>query len=165
MNMEQDLQVRASDVDRHMVVMGATGTGRCEILEQIAEMRGITVEELLASEKPSPEALSEREQRKNAARAKDQARSKAVREAYWDNTENKRSEFGNLYDCVLEAAGYTSFELVTESKVKALLLALPNSIVGQGITWGFGDSVVRDDLHEFCRDNKQIVLQAIALCE
>lgn len=157
-------QPLAKDVERHMLTMGATGHGESQMLQQIADMRGITVEELLASEKPSPDAAAKEAQRRKDEELKFDKRSRAVREAYWEHTDDKSSEFSNFYDCILQAAGYVDFEQVTLEKVKALFMAIPHGLVAEGINWGFGDSVVRDNLHSFCEENKDDVLKAIATC-
>lgn len=79
------------------------------------------------------------------------ARDKAVREAYWSNSD--MYEFHNIHDACRE---YLDIDL-TDAQMKAVFMAMPEYIVGSGLQHGFTDSVVRDDIGEYVRENAESI--------
>jgi hypothetical protein len=53
----------------------------------------------------------------------------------------------------------------TDEQVKALFMILPKHIIGEGISWGFNDTVVGDNTYEFVQDNEEEVRKALGLPE
>ena len=78
-------------------------------------------------------------------------RDKAVREAYWSNSD--MYEFHNIHDSCRENLDID----LTDAQMKAVFMAMPEDIIGSGLQHGFTDSVVRDDIGEYVRENADFI--------
>ena len=94
---------------------------------------------------------------KETAQAEDQ-RLKAVREAFWNNTPDGSHDLKQLR-IILVASDIV--EDPSAEQIKAFFMLLPADIFGSALSWGFGDTEVRERTFEFVERNKQAVLQAI----
>lgn len=143
----------------HTFIIGTHMRGKSANLEGEAERLGISYDEMLKRMEPTPEQHEAvrmcREQRKH----KEAARLSAVREAFWAGTDDNDSEFDNLHDALISAK---IVEEPTPTHVKALFMMLPDTIIGQGIAWGFNDTEVRESIHRFVGENREAVAQRVA---
>ncbi|MFY1903644.1 hypothetical protein ACOTBZ_28565 [Achromobacter xylosoxidans] len=48
------------------------------------------------------------------------------------------------------------------AQLKAVFMMLPATIVGTGLSWGFDDTEVGDDIHRFIDDNREAVVAQLA---
>ncbi|AYG48347.1 hypothetical protein DV532_29320 (plasmid) [Pseudomonas sp. Leaf58] len=86
-------------------------------------------------------------------------RQQAVREAYWANTPSESSDLWPVSDALSEVLGQGD---VSSEQIKAVILILPDKIFAQAMTWGFCDTEVRDQVHEFIAANQEQVISATA---
>ncbi len=83
----------------------------------------------------------------------------AVREAYWNSTPEDSFDLDALHDALLDIEG---LESPSRDQQKALFMMLPEAIIGSGISWGFRDTEVRDEIHGFVAKNMEAVVKRIA---
>lgn len=69
----------------------------------------------------------------------------AVRNAFWNASPEGVA--------TLEELLWTVMDKPTLAQQKNVFFMLPVHILGQGIAWGFSDSVVRDEILEYLQDN------------
>jgi hypothetical protein len=86
-------------------------------------------------------------------------RQQAVREAYWANTPSDSSDLWPVSDALSEVLGQGD---ASSEQLKAVFLMLPDKIFALAMVWGFSDTEVRDQVHEFIAANQGSVLSAIA---
>jgi hypothetical protein len=91
-------------------------------------------------------------------------RKNAVLEAYWSATEDSshgpyKEDLQWLYEYLIR---FCEIEKPTLEQQKALLFMLPLELIGSGISWGFRDSAVRDNLRDFVEENAASVKETIA---
>lgn len=88
-------------------------------------------------------------------------RLEAVCDAYFAHSEE--DDFGRVHDALYEAV-FQDFETgPTFEQIKVFVKLLPENIVGKAISWGFSDTEVGDEVFEFARDNKELVLEKLGL--
>jgi len=142
----------------HIAVIGTSTRGRSRLLEQQAESLGISYDELLKKLEPTDEQkermMVEQDRRKQA----DANRLKAVAEAYWAATSPDDSELDVLHDALLEVEG---LESPSREQQRALFVMLPATIVGSGISWGFSDTEVRENIYAFVVENLDAVSERV----
>lgn len=140
----------SDNVNYHNVIFGSTGKGRSFIIEQYAKEHNISYEEAEKHFQPSKEELEQRKAAQEQAKRKEEDRLLKVKEAYWEAYSDKESEFYDFHDAI---TFNMTIEKATQEQVKELFLMIPSEIFGLGIHYGFSDTEVRDNLHEFVRDN------------
>jgi hypothetical protein len=84
----------------------------------------------------------------------------AVREAYWQHSDINGVDFIHLYNALAESG---LADQPTDAQVRALFMALPASILGQGIAWGFCDTEVRDSVVTFVTENRLQLARALGI--
>jgi hypothetical protein len=77
--------------------------------------------------------------------------------------ENESGVFDVLHDAIVDELPE---KLVTDAKlmdirIKSLFAELPFEIITDGIVNGFGDTCVRENIHEFIRSNKERILELL----
>lgn len=88
---------------------------------------------------------------------------KALRETYWQHTPEGSDDSHRLLD-VLEEHDLTKG--ISHYQLKAFFMRLPHNLFALAVNWGMGDSVFRDELHEFVEDNKTMIRAALlAACD
>ncbi|RMW17481.1 hypothetical protein [Pseudomonas syringae group genomosp. 7] len=142
---------------QHTMIIGG-GKGRSLILEAEAKKRGITVEELEALTGPTDEEKEQIRLQNELTEARDAKRLLSVCQAYWDHTSPSSGERDEFHDTLI-AWGFTNHP--SEEQQKALLFMLPQHIVGHGIAWGFEDTDVRSQIHDFISENKEAIAVAL----
>jgi|GEM_PF-2276063 len=146
-------------LENHTLVLGTTGRGRSYRLMEEAKRLGITYDELIKRLEPSEEEKAARQAREDALRKRELARLDAMREVYWAATAVDDSL--DDFDWSEVLAEHVGIELATPQQQKALFFMLPADIVGNGISWGFSDTEVRDSIWRFVEENKAEVAAAI----
>lgn len=139
-----DIFLSPKEVVWHTLVFGTTGVGRSGLLPQADVDQEFSKEQLVPH---YPFKRNETVRENNTLSARD----KAVREAYWTNSD--MYEFHNIHDSCRE---YLDLDL-TDAQVKAIFMAMPEDIIGSGLQHGFTDSVVRDDIGEYVRENADFI--------
>lgn len=151
------INIAGPEAAKHLLVLGTTRRGRSSLIEADAARRGLSYDEAEKDWMPTEaERLSEVE-REKAAQAKKDARTAAVRDAYWAATTLAEGEFASLYDVLA-----TECERVpTDDHVRRLYNMLPAEVIGEGVKWGFTDTVVGDSIFVFVRENKADVMAQV----
>lgn len=85
----------------------------------------------------------------------------AIKDAYWNNMKNDEdlsAIYDTLYDFIYSDIDYKDFEkLVSDNElIKKVFYSLPQYIIGKGISWGFCDTEVKDEIYIHIRDNKDL---------
>lgn len=151
-----DIAITLNDADgaAHTLVLGSTRRGRSSLIEAEAVRRGVSYEEAEKAFLPTEAEKEAAAEREKAAQAKRDVRIAAVREAYWTAIDPAAGEFSSLHDvlavvCEREPTG---------DHVHRLFNMLPAELIGEGVKWGFTDTVVGDSIFEFVRENKAAVV-------
>jgi len=88
---------------------------------------------------------------------------KALRETYWQHTPKGSDDSHCLLDALAE---HGLAEGISHHQLKAFFMRLPHNLFALAVNWGMGDSVFRDELHEFVEDNKMTIKAALlAACD
>lgn len=153
----QDIFVSDSELKSHVFMIGRTVRGRSSVIEAEANRRGISYDGAEKASSPAEEERQAAELREDAARAKRDQRLAAVRDAYWAATDPNSSEFDGLHDVLNVVCGSNP----TDEQVHKLYNMLPAEVIGEGVKWGFTDTVVRDAIHEFVSENKADVIATV----
>lgn len=77
----------------------------------------------------------------------------AVKDAYWKKAleiDPNLYEFCSIYDSLVE---YLNIDEPTDEQLKIVFNMLDRHTIGQGISWGFSDTEVRDNIYVFIKDN------------
>lgn len=142
----------------HSLVIGTSGQGKSALLQAEARRLGITYEELLQRLEPSEEQKEQRMRQEKEDSAENQ-RLTAVREAFWHNTPEGHHDLSQLHDVLVVS---DIVEEPTAAQIKAFFMMLPADIIGSALSWGFGDTEVRERTYEFVEQNKQAVIEAVS---
>lgn len=78
-------------------------------------------------------------------------RLQAVREAYWNNTD----EDDHNTDVFHDALTNIGLNEPTPAHQKSLFMLIPETILGQGISWSFSDTEVRHAIYEIAEENAE----------
>jgi len=143
----------------HIMILGSSGKGRSRMLEAEANRLGISYEELERRLEPTPEQKEKARMRQEERDRHEAQRLDAVRLAYWDNTDRSDSDLHVLSDA-LSVAEIVRAPSIDQQRI--LFMMLPANIFGQGVAWGFSDTEVRDQIHEFVAENRETVTQAVS---
>lgn len=131
------------DLSAHFLIVGTSGRGKSSF----------------GDTEPTEEQRRASAERKAQAERKRQARLTAVCEAYWAGTDPDSAEFSSMADSLLDVFSIS----VTREQLKALLLVLPEELVGQGIAWGFDDTEVRDAIYDYVKRSHEKVRTALGI--
>lgn len=132
----------------NVAVIGTSGKGKSRLLEVIATQNGITVEEAERLHATHSNDDTQGEFSKEEEKIQE-IRLKNVRDAYWSSTPEEASDFYCMSDSCVE---FLDIE-PTREQLKIIFDSLPSQIIGEGIKWGFSDSVVRDNIYVFIQEN------------
>lgn len=146
-----------TDDGRHIMMMGSSGKGKSRLLQQYAQQEGISYEEAERRCQPTKEELERRRNETEESRVKDAKRLQAVRDAYWSATDADSNEFSSMHDACTQFLGRE----LSHDQLKRVFDYLPGEIIGSGIKWGFDDTVVRDNIYEYIRDNAEAIIKCI----
>ncbi len=80
----------------------------------------------------------------------------AIRDAYWDASDE--DEFYDIHDSISELLGVEP----SKEQLKRVFDSLPVDIIGSGIQWGFNDTVVRDSVYCYIRDNAGAIKEQLS---
>lgn len=147
-----------SDAVQHVFIVGSSGKGRSRRLEAEAERLGISLEELERRLEPSEEQKATHRQAAESARQRDAVRLQAVRDAWWAASVGMPNELNELHDVL---SVQCECENPTDAQLKAVFDLLPAECIGDIISWGLGDTEVRDQVWVFATENADIVRAAI----
>jgi hypothetical protein len=77
----------------------------------------------------------------------------------------ENNNFDSLHDVIVNFFESLSDMPEDQQEVvyEKLLMNLPDTVLGDMYSWGFSDTVVRDNLYEFIEDNKEEVSTLIGL--
>lgn len=138
----------------HTLFIGGTGRGRSALIEAHAKRQGISYDEAEKSWLLSDVQLQAEADRERLAQVKRDQRTAAVREAYWSATDAESGEFDALYDVLNDVCERDP----TDGQVRKLFDMLPADVIGEGVKYGFTDTVVGDAIHVFVQENKHEVV-------
>lgn len=80
----------------------------------------------------------------------------AVKEAYWNNIDKSESDvISDMISYILE------LQEVSLETVRVVFMLLPATIVGKGISFGFDDTEVRDNIYEYVEKHKEGILKEL----
>ena len=153
-----EVSLSEEDLRCHTLVLGTTGSGKSQLLESEAIRQGGSVSELIQRVEQSPEQKEREKMQQDQRREKKASRLDAVREAYWADSDSADSDLDNLHDALLSIEGITD---PTKEQMKIFFMMLPESIIGQGIAWGFEDTEVREDIYRFVEENREAITQKL----
>lgn len=138
----------------HSLFIGSSGRGRSMLIATDASRRGISYEEAEKGWLPTEAEKQAEADREQVEQIKHDRRTAAVRDAYWMSTDPESGEFASLHD----ALNYICERDPSDEQVRRLFNMLPSEVIGDGVKWGFTDTVVGDAIHEFVRENKSNVM-------
>ena len=143
----------------HAMLIGTSGAGKSRLIEHLSAQAAAAGQTFQYVEiKPTEEDRRAQVEREKMEQEKRALRLKAVRDAYWDDTDPDSAEWACLHDSLTEIGIADS----TVSQCRILFDLLPRNIIGQGISWRFSDTSVGDDIFEFARENRDLIHAAIA---
>lgn len=96
-----------------------------------------------------------------AEKEREAKRLDAVREAYWQAS--NEDDFDRLHDALVSTVMQDSANEPTTEQIKALFMMLPAQIIGLGISWGFSDTEVGDDIYTFIEENRESVIERLGI--
>jgi hypothetical protein len=146
--------ISKEQMNMHNIIFGQVGSGKSMILQRYADENNISYEEAEKMSQPSAEEVQRAEKEKTENQLNDEKRLLATKLAYWDNSAFDKWEFSNFSEqlsCQLEV------EDPTNEQIKMLFLMIPDDLFGMGVSYGFGDSVARDNLYEFVENNIDLI--------
>lgn len=134
----------------HTIIFGSTGYGR-GVDGDAEASRGMLPVFVLGSRTNAPASSTD------TPLPAVSARQAATCAAYWQATPEDSGDFANIADALQDVLDISP----TRDQVRLALGLLPEELFGQGIAWGFNDSVVRDDIYEFFEKHRGAVRSAL----
>lgn len=148
-----------SDSLTHYMIMGPTVRGKSLLLQAEADRLGISYEEVERRLEPTNEQRDQMRVREEGEERKEERRLQAVRQAIWDAWSDDDIAFSRIHDALVSTVMNDPPSL---AQVKAVFMMLPAAIIGTGISWGFDDTEVGDDIHRFIHENREAVVAQLA---
>lgn len=149
----------AKDGTQHTLILGATRRGKSRLLQTEAARLGISYEELERRLEPTDEQKEQMHMREEAEERKEEQRLQAVRQAVWDAWSDDEIAFSRIHDALVSTVMDKS---PTEEQLKRVFMLLPATIIGRGVSWGFDDTEVGDDIYRFIEENEDAVQAKLA---
>lgn len=142
--------IKPEEMLKSINAIGCTGKGRSSFIEAEANQRGISYEEMEKLLEPTEEEKESKRKKEEDKRLKKWNKLNKFKTLYWNELEDK----SDLY--AFEDALICELEIVdpTEEMIKIVFMEINSHVFGQGVSWGFDDTVVREYIHEFVEDNK-----------
>lgn len=138
-------------INHHLFIFGSTGKGHSSFTGQ--PQQASLFEE-------NSEFYSNQEKIKDSKKTQ---RLQNIREAYWLSTleiDSELFEFSTIHDSLVE---FLNIDSPTIEEQKIVFDLLPQHIIGGGISWGFNDTEVRDNIYVFIRENAELIQEKIRL--
>lgn len=85
-------------------------------------------------------------------------REQALKEVYWNNSD--KNEFDSIHDILVETELNIPKNKMNDA-VKITFMKLPEHIFGSVISWGLGDTEVKDEIYEFVLENHDELFEHI----
>ncbi len=151
--------MNSESVAEHIFMLSSSGKGRSFFIAQEALKRGISYEEVEKELEPTEEQKAVQKERAMKRKAYEQKRFEAVRKAFWENSDPDDWELYVLDDCIsslIPDAGE-----IPHHQRESLFMSLPDDIVYSAIKYGISDSVVRDDIYAFAKNNVDLIKKII----
>jgi len=92
----------------------------------------------------------------NKYKLKEWDRLELFKNTFWDSMENDE-EIYPFFDAIYE---YFNFQPTTE-QVKITFFLIGNSLFSDGLKFGFDDTIVRENLHNFIEQNIDLIKEKI----
>jgi hypothetical protein len=70
-------------------------------------------------------------------------------------------DYGSIHDCIVAAE--SGLEYISNEYIDKLIEIMPNKIKLDAMEWGFSDTVVRDNIYDWYKDNKKEIDGKIGL--
>jgi hypothetical protein len=138
------------DTKYHTVIMGSSGKGRSVLIQNYADKNGISYEEAERHFEPSKEQLETRRVERKKREELALERLNKVKLTYWEVYQDDNYHFDAFESAIRMLL---PIDEVSMKQVKEIFMMIPDNIFGNGISWGFGDSEVRNSVYEFVEDN------------
>lgn len=143
----------------HIFILSSSGKGRSSLIAQEALRRGLSYEEVEKELEPTEEQKAVQKERAMKRKAYEQNRFEAVRKAFWENSDPDDWELYVLDDCI--SSLIPNDVEITHRQRESLFMSLPDDIVYSAIKYGISDSVVRDDIYAFVKDNVDLIKKTL----
>lgn len=133
----------------HIFILGTTGKGRSSFIGE-AQQTSLFEDD--------SELYNNQQKKKDNKRTQ---RLQNIREAYWLSTleiDSELFEFATIHDSLVE---FLNIKDPTIDEQKVVFDLLPQHIIGAGISWGFNDTEVRDNIYTFVQKNIQLIQEQI----
>lgn len=154
-----DQNISQEQINMHQIIFGQSGSGKSLFIQRHADDNNISYDEAEKAFQPSEEQLKESKKAKAEAQINDKKRLLATKLTYWEHSTFDKFEFSNFHDCL---TSYLDIDEPTDEQIKTLYLMIPDDMFGLGISWGFGDSVLRDNLSKYVQDNIELIKQKLS---
>lgn len=145
------LFMNSESVAEHIFILASSGKGRSSLIAQEALRRGLSYEEVEKELEPTEEQKAVQKERAMKRKEYEQKRFEAVRKAFWENTDPDDPELYVLGDCI--SSLIPNDVEISHHQRESLFMSLPDDIVYSAIKYGISDSVVRDDIHLYVKNN------------
>ena len=142
----------------HHLIVGQSGKGKSVLLQLEAARLGISYEELQLRYAPTEEEEAQMRIKVEEQAVTEARRLQAVRSAVWEAWLDDEWAFSRLHDVLVDTVARNG---LSREQLKAVFMLLPASLIGKGISWGFTDTEVGDDMHEFVEDNRETILAVL----
>jgi hypothetical protein len=157
----QSFHTGDKEVAGHVMMLGVSGVGRSSHLEAEAKRRGISYEALRKELEPTPEQKETERMNTETDSARKSKRLEAVLDAYLLASEER--DLYRVHDVLVDTVFVGLEDGPSTTHVEVFLKMLPASIIGKGISWGFCDTEVGDDMHVFATENKTLVIERLGI--
>lgn len=140
----------------HVLMLGPTRKGKSILVQTEANRLGIPYEELERRLEPTAQQKEKARMKQEEKDRREASRLDALRKVYWDNTDKADSDLSPLVSAL---DGIVIDPTVEQQRI--LFMMLPAEVFGQGISWGFSDTEVRDQIYTFVEENRDVVEAAV----
>lgn len=151
--------MNSESVAEHIFMLSSSGKGRSSLIAQEALRRGLSYEEVEKELEPTEEQKAVQKERAMKRKEYEQKRFEAVRKAFWENTDPDDPELYVLGDCI--SSLIPNDVEISHHQRESLFMSLPDDIVYSAIKYGISDSVVRDDIYAFAKNNVDLIKKII----
>ena len=153
------MSVNGGENSQHIMIIASSRKGRSRLLEAEALRLGITYEELEHRLEPSAEEKEQMRMQRDAEEQLEEQRLQVVRQAIWDAWSDDVAAFSRIHDALVSTV---MDDAPSVEQIKAIFMMLPATIIGGGISWGFTDSEVGDDIYQFIEENEDAIKAKLA---
>lgn len=147
--------MNSESVAEHTFILASSGKGKSAFIAKEALRRGVSYEEVEKELEPTEEQKAVQKERAMKRKEYERKRFEAVRKAFWENSDPDDSELYVLDDCI--SSLIPNDVEISHHQRESLFMSLPDDIVYSAIKYGISDSVVRDDIYAFVKDNVDLI--------